>query len=189
MADSIPSPVDGPVGPDDVTVEPATPDDRLNVLRVLDASMLETDADALATRIAAGDVRVARSDRTAAVVGALVATRPASERLHVDAVAVRRERRGRGIGSALVASAIRRGRLDPYVERVTAAFDASLAGFYTSLGFDFEPAEPIEPADPTEPIEPADPTEPIEPADPTEPTDCDRLLGRRRVSRLDGCGD
>ncbi len=146
------------MAPDDVTIEPATPDDRLDVLRVLDASMLETDADALATRIAAGDGLVARSDRTGAVVGALVATRPAPTRLHVDAVAVRRERRGRGTGSALVANAVRRGWRDPDVECVTAAFDASLAGFYTGLGFAVEPTESTD-------------------------GDGDRLEGRYRVSR------
>ena len=121
--------------PDDVTIDPATPDDRLDVLRVLDAAMLETDADAVDDRIAAGDALVARSTRTGGVVGALVAVRPDPDRLHVDAVAVRRARRGQGIGSALVAAAVRRGESDPAVEGVTAAFDADLAAFYEALGF------------------------------------------------------
>ena len=126
---------DLPPPPDDVTVEPAAPDDRLDVLRILDAAMLETDADAVADRIAAGDVLVARSTRTDGVVGALVAVRPDPDRLHVDAVAVRRVRRGEGIGSALVAAAVDRGESDPAVEVVTAAFDADLTPFYESLGF------------------------------------------------------
>ena len=126
---------DLPSPPDDVTVEPATPDDRLDVLRILDAAMLETDADAVDDRIAAGDALVARSTRTGGVVGALVATRPEPDRLHVDALAVRRARRGRGIGSALVAAAVDRGVSDPAVEVVTAAFDADLTAFYEAAGF------------------------------------------------------
>ncbi|QAU12965.1 GNAT family N-acetyltransferase [Halorubrum sp. BOL3-1] len=121
--------------PADVAVEPATPDDRLDILRVLDAAMLETDADTVADRIAAGDALVARSTRTGGVVGALVATRPDPARLHVDAVAVRRSRRGRGIGSALVAAAVRRGESDSHVDRVTSGFDAELSRFYEGVGF------------------------------------------------------
>lgn len=126
--------------PDGVDVETATPDDRLDVLRVLDAAMLETDADGLAERIDAGDVLVARFERTGSVVGALVATRPEPGRRHVDAVAVRRARRGRGIGSALVAGAVRAAESDPEADRVTAAFDAELEAFYADLGFAIESA-------------------------------------------------
>ncbi|SFR35092.1 GNAT family N-acetyltransferase [Halorubrum sodomense] len=131
---------DLPDPPDDVTVEPAIPDDRLDVLRILDAAMLETDADAVDDRIAAGDALVARSTRTGGVVGALVAVRPDPDRLHVDAVAVRRARRGRGIGSALVAGAVGRARSDPAVDAVTARFDADLRAFYEGLGFTIRPA-------------------------------------------------
>ncbi|MDV7350262.1 GNAT family N-acetyltransferase [Halorubrum distributum] len=134
--------VDGnlPDPPADVTVEPATPDDRLDVLRILDAAMLETDADTVDDRIAAGDALVARSARTDGVVGALVAVRPAPDRLRVDAVAVRRARRGRGIGSALVAGTVRRAARDPAVAAVTATFDADLRAFYEGLGFAVRPA-------------------------------------------------
>ena len=135
-------PPDRPEPPADVRVEPATADDRLDVLRVLDAAMLATDAATVDDRIAAGDALVARSARTGGVVGALVATRPEADRLHVDAVAVRRSRRGRGIGSALVAAAVRRGESDPATEAVTAAFDAELRAFYAALGFAVRPADP-----------------------------------------------
>ncbi|WP_424014229.1 GNAT family N-acetyltransferase [Halorubrum xinjiangense] len=125
--------------PADATIDPATPDDRLDVLRILDAAMLETDADAVDDRIAAGDALVARSTRTGGVVGALVAVRPDADRLHVDAVAVRRARRGRGIGSALVAAAVDRAESDPAVDAVTATFDADLRAFYEGLGFTIRP--------------------------------------------------
>lgn len=123
-----------------VAVEPATAADRLDVLRVLDAAMLATDAEQITARIDAGDVLVARADRTGAVVGALVTTRPEPGRRHVDAVAVRRARRGRGIGSALVASAVRAAAADPDAGRITVAFDADLEAFYAGLGFTTEPA-------------------------------------------------
>ena len=86
-------------------VRTAGPDDRPAVATVLDAAMLETDD--LAARIDAGDVFVA--------------------------VAVRRRRRGQGIGTALVEAALDRGR-------VTAAFDADLCDFYSALGFTVEPS-------------------------------------------------
>ena len=121
--------------PDGVAIEPATPEDRLDSLRVLDAAMLETDSAQVAERIDAGDALVARFKKTGAVVGALVATRPEPSRYHVDAVAVRRARRGRGIGSALVAAAVARAEREEAVAVVTAAFDAKLRGFYTDLGF------------------------------------------------------
>jgi sulfur carrier protein ThiS/N-acetylglutamate synthase-like GNAT family acetyltransferase len=119
-----------------VAVEPATAADRLDVLRVLDAAMLATDAEQITARIDAGDVLVARFERTGAVVGALVTTRPEPGRRHVDAVAVRRARRGRGIGSALVASAVARAERDERIDVVTAAFEPHLEGFYAELGFD-----------------------------------------------------
>ncbi|GAA0546922.1 GNAT family N-acetyltransferase [Halorubrum ejinorense] len=133
---------DTPEPPADVRVEPATPADRLDVLRVLDAAMLATDAATVDDRIAAGDALVARSERTDGVVGALVATRPEPDRLGVDGDAVRRARRGRGVGSALVAAAVRRGSSDPAIEAVTAAFDAELRAFYAALGFSVRPADP-----------------------------------------------
>ncbi|WP_244629355.1 GNAT family N-acetyltransferase [Halorubrum sp. PV6] len=127
---------DGSAGvPDGVAIEPATPEDRLDSLRVLNAAMLETDSAQVAERIDAGDALVARFKKTGAVVGALVATRPEPSRYHVDAVAVRRARRGRGIGSALVAAAVERAEREEAVAVVTAAFDAKLRGFYTDLGF------------------------------------------------------
>jgi len=122
--------------PDGFAIETASPDDRLDMLRVLDAAMLETDSGVVDAAIEAGDAFVARFKRTNAVVGALVATRPEPDRLHVDAVAVRRARRGRGIGSALVAEAVRRAEREAGVAVVTAEFDATLESFYTDLEFE-----------------------------------------------------
>lgn len=131
---------------DDVPVREATGDDELDVRRVLDAAMLETDA--VADAVARGDAFVAVDDGS--VVGALVLVPPESvecpdavagdaggtggdaegvDGMHVDAVAVRRRRRGRGVGRALVEAALARER------RLTVAFDADVAAFYDALEF------------------------------------------------------
>jgi len=60
--------------PTGVSIEPATPADRLDIVRVLDAAMLQTDVSALAERIAVDAVICARFERTGAVVGAVVVT-------------------------------------------------------------------------------------------------------------------
>ncbi|MFB6122102.1 MAG: GNAT family N-acetyltransferase [Haloferacaceae archaeon] len=106
------------------TVRGAVPDDRVAVARVVDAAMLERGRD-VADAIDAGDVLAAAADGT--VVGALVLDGD-----RIDAVAVRRRRRGQGVGTALVEAALdRRGRL-------TADFDPRVRPFYESLGFDVE---------------------------------------------------
>ena len=110
--------------PDDVTVRAARPDEHAAVMGVLDAAMLEVDAEAVLNRIPE-DVLVAVADGR--VLGALVL-----DGEEVEAVAVRPGRRGQGIGSALVeAAGEREGAL-------TADFDAELRPFYEELGFEVE---------------------------------------------------
>ncbi|MFT4889187.1 MAG: GNAT superfamily N-acetyltransferase [Halobacteriales archaeon] len=123
-------------------VREARPADRVDVRRVLDAAML--DAEGLPARIEAGDVLVAVADDR--VLGACVLVPPDDapdwvarvgvegglERgidAHVEAIAVRRRRRGEGIGGALIDRAGGRGAL-------SAAFEADVRPFYENLGFD-----------------------------------------------------
>jgi len=54
---------------EDIAIETASPDDRLDILRVLDAAMLETDTEVVDTAIDASEALVARFKRTNAVVG------------------------------------------------------------------------------------------------------------------------
>lgn len=123
--------------PADVDVRAARPDEREAVAAVLDAAMLRTDA--LAPALDRGDVLVAVA--RGRLLGALVLVPGGNgdgrgpDGPHVDAVAVRPNRRGQGIGSALVESALTRCGPD---ERLTAAFDADVRSFYESLGFDIE---------------------------------------------------
>jgi len=103
-------------------------------MRLLDGALLETAADAVLAAIDDGSVLVAiDADR---VVGACVldeSTDP--DGTHVEAIAVSRRRRRRGVGTALVrAAAARQGRL-------VADFDARARPFWRSLGFRVRPAD------------------------------------------------
>ena len=120
--------------PADVRVREARPDEQDAVAAVLDAAMLRTDS--LGSALDRDDVLVAVAEER--VLGALVLLQEEDadgEHRHVDAVAVRPNRRGQGIGSALVDAALARCGPD---ERLTAAFDADVRPFYESLGFDIE---------------------------------------------------
>jgi GNAT superfamily N-acetyltransferase len=138
---------------DSVIVREATTGDELDVRRVLDAAMLESTAtsDAVArsdafVAVAGGDEGTRGDERVdenevfdERVVGALVlvphskvelpAELAGSRGMHVDAVAVRRRRRGRGIGRALLAAALDREH------RLTVAFDPGVGAFYDALDF------------------------------------------------------
>ena len=116
-----------------IAIRSADPHDALDVRRVVDGALLDVPDD-LKDRIRAGDVLVAVDDADDAddadgpVVGALVL-----DGSHVEAVAVRRRRRGDGIGSDLVEAAA--GRVDG---ALSADFRAGIRPFYESLGFDIE---------------------------------------------------
>ena len=107
----------------EIRVRAATPDDEPAVLNVLDAAMLDTGN--VGAALARGDALVAIEDGR--VLGALVLIGD-----RIEALAVRRSRRGQGIGTRLVeAAADHRGRL-------VAEFDGSNRPFYRSLGFRIE---------------------------------------------------
>ena len=120
------------MGPRDVQVCEATVPDLPAVLNVLDGGGLATDAGALRSALERGDVLVAVADDGGRerVLGAL-----ALDGREITALAVRRRRRGQGIGTALVdVAATRRDRL-------VAGFDPRVRPFWESLGFDVEPAD------------------------------------------------
>jgi GNAT superfamily N-acetyltransferase len=108
-----------------VRVRESRPDERAAVLGVLDGAMLDLDADLT------GDATTTLvADEEGRVLGTLVL-----DGEEIVAVAVRRSRRGQGIGTALVeTAATRRGRL-------VAEFRDRERPFYASLGFDIEPAD------------------------------------------------
>lgn len=109
-------------------VREATSDDVPAVMNVIDGAALEIDVETVHDGIDTGGTLVAVSDDSERILGALVLDGD-----HIEAVAVRRRRRGQGIGSTLVEHAIDRR------ERVTASFSADVRPFYESLGFEIEP--------------------------------------------------
>lgn len=108
-------------------VRPARPAELPSVMGVLDGALLAVEAEAVEKCIYADRVLVAvEGDR---VLGACVLADN-----EIDAIAVRRKRRGQGIGTRLVESATER------VEgELLAAFDERVRPFYESLGFVIEP--------------------------------------------------
>lgn len=107
-------------------VREATVDELPNVLAVLDAAALETDAGSVRSAIDAGEALVAVTSRET-VVGTLVL-----DGEEITAIAVRPRRRDQGIGRALVDAAGDRR------DRLVAEFDGSVRPFYDRLGFSVE---------------------------------------------------
>lgn len=99
----------------------ATAEDLPTVMNILDGALLAVGVETVRARIDAEEVLVATdSDR---ILGVLVL-----DGTHISAIAVRPNRRGQGIGSALVETAGSRGEL-------TAGFRPGVRRFYESLGF------------------------------------------------------
>ncbi|AUX09136.1 acetyltransferase (GNAT) family [Halalkaliarchaeum desulfuricum] len=130
----------------------ALPADLLGIVRVFDGAALETDVERLRRRLrddpprafVAAAARTDPSPESSAdrVVGALVLSdRPASSpgEVEIEQVAVRRRRRGRGIGRALVEAACSFAieHAPPGATPVvTARFDRTARPFYEACGFE-----------------------------------------------------
>ena len=132
--------------PKPVSIRRGTPDDRLAVVRLFDAAMLETDSDRLRQQLEAIDGFVCLATIDERPVGAIaVDLTPADDSEGVDnaeparitAIAVRRRRRDRGIGRQLVDAAATRITPRP----LTAVFDERVRPFYRACGFEIEPHE------------------------------------------------
>ena len=110
-------------------VRPAREEELHGVCNVLDGGLLAVGHDTVTDAIPVGNVLVAveTHDRGEPPLGTLVLGGD-----KIRAVAVRRRRRGQGIGTALVEAALdRRGRL-------VAGFDGRVRPFWESLGFTLE---------------------------------------------------
>jgi GNAT superfamily N-acetyltransferase len=105
-----------------VDVHRADPDDLVALMRVLDGTLVEVDAERVRTRAAAGEVL--RADDGGWVVGVLV-----RDGALVRALAVRRDRRRQGVGRALVE------RAATETDRLVADCRPRIAGFYRACGF------------------------------------------------------
>jgi peroxiredoxin/GNAT superfamily N-acetyltransferase len=119
----VPDRVDLPAG---IELRRAGDEDAMPVIRVLQGSLLEIDASTVRRAVDRGDVLVAEADDW--IIGALV-----REDNHIVSVAVRREYRKQGIGSALVETAAA-----DVGGPVTADFRAGVRGFWQDLDFEIE---------------------------------------------------
>ena len=117
---------DGVDLPEDVELRRGTNNDVVAAMRVLQGALLDIDGSTVRDAAPEGEVLLAEDGDW--VVGALVIREG-----HVEGVAVRRERRGQGIGSALVEAAVA-DEDGP----VTADFRAGVRGFWQELGFEVE---------------------------------------------------
>lgn len=108
-------------------VRAADLDDLPAVMTVFDGALLATDVDTVRDAIDRDDLLVADADGR--VLGACLLVGE-----EIAAIAVRRARRGQGVGTALVEVAADRR------DRLVAEFDPRVRPFWESLGFEIEPA-------------------------------------------------
>jgi N-acetylglutamate synthase-like GNAT family acetyltransferase len=110
----------------------ARSDDHGRAVELLDAAMLEADADRLRDRIDRGGVLVAEADGRVVGVCVLADRDAATE---ITQIAVHRSRRARGVGRRLVEAAAAEAD-----GPLTATFRRQVRPFYESLGFEIAPA-------------------------------------------------
>lgn len=107
---------------DSVSVRPATAEDYVPAMAIVEAALLAVDATTVRRSIEEGQVIVAASGGR--LLGVVVL-----DGSHVEAIAVRPARRGQGIGTALIeAAADRHGRM-------TATFESAVRPFFAAVGF------------------------------------------------------
>lgn len=110
-------------------IRTARPADLPAVMNVLDGASLAVDAEHVREHIAAGTVTVAVADER--VLGVCVL-----DGRDIDAIAVRRRRRGQGIGRQLVRTAT-----ESADGQLRAEFHRRVHPFYDALGFAIEPTD------------------------------------------------
>ena len=137
---------------DQLSIRRGDPTDRLAVVRLFDAAMLDTEFDRLSERLTGTDGAVLIATRGETPVGAIALDySPASDEKQVavdstridddtdpvgiTAIAVRRRRRDRGIGRTLIEAAADRVAPRP----LTARFDEKVRPFYHACGFEIDP--------------------------------------------------
>ena len=135
------SSIDSDDPPSGITTRPADGDEYVDVMRILEGALLDVDAGEVRERIDAEDVLVAVETADSAVDGsdaapviAAMVIVPRNAGVHIEAIAVNRSRRGRGIGSALVRAGIRHAAGRGF-DRIVAGFDPDLREFYAGIGF------------------------------------------------------
>lgn len=122
------------------SIRRADPDDLVGVMRLFDGALLDTDADRIRNQLTGrrGCLLVAGEGRPVGAVGLVtgeeVEDLPWTETVYISAIAVRAERRGRGIGRTLIDAAADWAAPRP----LSATFDERVRPFYMACGFDIQ---------------------------------------------------
>lgn len=121
------------------------PDDLVDVMRLFDGALLETDVDRVQALLLGekGCLLVATTEgRLVGAIAVLTADETSEElvwpdSVYIPAIAVRKARRGRGIGRSLIEAAAERAG----PRSLSATFDERVRPFYTACGFEIERRE------------------------------------------------
>lgn len=126
------------------SIRQADGDDLVDVMRLFDGALLETDPDRIKDQLTGrrGCILVAGEGRP---VGAVALTNeteevddlPWPETVYISVIAVQKERRGRGVGQSLIAAAADWAAPRP----LAATFDERVKPFYVACGFEIEECE------------------------------------------------
>lgn len=126
------------------SIRQADSDDLVGVMRLFDGALLDTDPDRIRDLLtdSRGCILVAGEGRPIGAVALVtepeeVDDLPWPDAVYIAAIAVRNERRGRGIGRSLIAAAADRAAPRP----LAATFDERVRPFYTACGFAIEDHE------------------------------------------------
>jgi GNAT superfamily N-acetyltransferase len=126
------------------SIRQAGSEDLVDVMRLFDGALLETDADRIRDQLTGrrGCLLVTGEERPVGAVGLIhgrevEADLPWSDTVYISAIAVQKERRGQGVGQSLIAAAADRAAPRP----LSATFDERVRPFYAACGFTIEERE------------------------------------------------
>ena len=122
-------------------VRQATIDDHVDIMRLFDGALLETDADRIRSQLDGdcGTMLLAVDSRPVGAIALsteVIDDRPAEwpTAVQITAIAVSKQRRGRGVGRRLIAAAAEWAA----PRALSATFDERVEPFYIACGFEIE---------------------------------------------------
>jgi len=125
-------------------IRQADPDDLVGVMRLFDGALLETDAGRIRDQLTGrrGRILIAGEGRPIGAIALLRDTEgvgglPWPDAVYISAIAVRKVRRGQGVGRSLIAAAADWAAPRP----LSATFDERVRPFYAACGFTIEERE------------------------------------------------